>query len=168
LGVEDWSFLKGRTLGTLLGDLERQPPVDLLPDRAGPTLTAWLLAHPGVELGSRDRRTSYAEAIRLGAPAARQGADRWHVRKTLGEVVEPFLCNKKAALKAAWERRPAPPSASLPAPPARTSRTRQAGATSLARQTRLIDRYHQMQVLTATQVRVTASADQVPLCRLRV
>jgi transposase len=79
--VDDWSVLKGRTFGTLLVDLERHQPVDLLPDREGPTLTAWLLAHPGVEVVSRDRSTTYAEAIRLGAPHALQVADRWHLMK---------------------------------------------------------------------------------------
>ena len=77
LGVDDWSFLKGRTFGTLLVDLERHQPVDRLPDREGPTLTAWLLAHPGVAIVSRDRSQTYAEAIRLGAPHALQVADRW-------------------------------------------------------------------------------------------
>jgi len=46
LGVDDWAKRKGRTYGTILVDLERRCPVDLLPDRAAATLTAWLQAHP--------------------------------------------------------------------------------------------------------------------------
>ena len=33
LGVDDWSRRKGRTYATILVDLERRRPVDLLPDR---------------------------------------------------------------------------------------------------------------------------------------
>lgn len=99
LGVDDWSFLKGRTFGTLLVDLERHQPVDLLPDREGPTLTAWLLAHPGVEIVSRDRSTTYAEAIRLGAPNALQVADRWHLFvRRIGACVDSF--QRKEGLRA--------------------------------------------------------------------
>jgi transposase len=84
-------FLKGRTFGTILVDLERHRPVDLLPDREGPTLTAWLVAHPGVEIVSRDRSTTYAEAIRLGAPDALQVADRWHLLvRRIGACSIPF------------------------------------------------------------------------------
>src|SRR5215472_5331250 len=165
LGVDDWSFLKGRTFGTILVDLERHRPVDLLPDREGPTLTAWLVAHPGVEFVSRDRSTIYAEAIRLGAPEAQQIADRWHLLKNLGEAVEAFLVNKKAALKAAWKNGPDPPPTCLPAPPARTGRTRKAEAARLGRQTRLIELSHQIQALAANQVRVTDIAEQLHICR---
>lgn len=168
LGVDDWSFLKGRVFGTLLADLERHQPIDLLPDREGPTLTARLLAHPGVEIVSRDRSTTYAEAIHLGAPTAQQIADRWHLLKNLGEAVETFLFNKKAVLKAAWKSSPDPPPLSLPPPPARTGRPRQAVATSLARQARLSDLYHQIQALAANQVRVSDIAAQLHICRLTV
>ncbi|MDO9021350.1 MAG: transposase [Deltaproteobacteria bacterium] len=55
LGVDDWARRRGHTYGTILVDLERRVPVDLLDDRTSETLSTWLQAHPGVEIISRDR-----------------------------------------------------------------------------------------------------------------
>ena len=44
IGVDDWSIRKGRTYGTIIVDLERGVPIDLLPDRTAETLASWLQA----------------------------------------------------------------------------------------------------------------------------
>jgi transposase len=72
VGIDDWAWRKGHRYGTVVVDLERGDVVDLLPDRDADTVAAWLKAHPGVEVVSRDRSSTYAQAATEGAPQAAQ------------------------------------------------------------------------------------------------
>jgi transposase len=101
LGVDDFAFKKGHTYGTILVDLEKRVPVDLLPDREGNTLQEWLKAHPEVEIVTRDRSPIYANAITTACPDAIQVADRWHLLKNLSENLEKLLDSHRSLIKEA-------------------------------------------------------------------
>jgi len=121
LGVDDWSWRKGRTYGTVLVDLERHCPVDILPDRTAATFATWLRAHAGVEIISRDRAGAYADGARQGAPHALQVADHFHLTKNAGASLDRVLTRYHAARRqAAHAPLPSPPQAAPPVAPTET------------------------------------------------
>ena len=99
LGVDDFAFQRGQRYGTILVDMEKHRVIDLLADRESATLAAWLKAHPGVEVVSRDRSPTYAAAINEGAPAALQVADRFHLLMNVREAVEKVLMRQNRLLR---------------------------------------------------------------------
>jgi hypothetical protein len=99
LGVDDFAVRKGRTSGTLLVDLERHRPIELLPDRTSGSLAALLKAHPGIEGISRDRSTEYARGATGGAPQAIQVADRFHLLVNLREALERLFDRNRVHLR---------------------------------------------------------------------
>jgi transposase len=132
LGVDEWAWRKGRKhYGTLLCDLERGSVVDLLPERSVESLAAWLVAHPGVEVVSRDRSPLYAEGARQGAPDAVQVADRFHLLRNLSHALQKILEREHGRLRRAARevaRRAAPlspPADPAPRPPRATEQRKQ-------------------------------------------
>jgi transposase len=118
LGVDDFAFRRGRSYGTILVDLERRRPIDLLPDRESETLAKWLKARSGIEIVTRDRSRAYAEAIANGAPDALQIADRWHILKNLYEALERLLTRQHRLIRQAVQPDSPPPQ---PAPASKPS-----------------------------------------------
>jgi transposase len=91
LGIDYFAFRRGRRYDTVLVDLEKRRVIDLLADHEAATLAAWLKAHPGVEVVSRDRSPTYAAGISEGAPGAVQVADRFHLLMNVREALEKVM-----------------------------------------------------------------------------
>lgn len=104
LGVDDWAKRKGHTYGTIIVDLEKRRPIDLLGDRESETLALWLKAHPGIEIITRDRAGAYADGARRGAPNSVQVADRFHPLKNISEVLEKTINRNHKSLREAFNR----------------------------------------------------------------
>jgi transposase len=98
LGVDDFARRKGTTYGTILVDLEKHCPIEMLPTRSAEALAVWLRKHPGIEIITRDRSTEYTRGITEGAPNAVQVADKFHILCNLRDALERVLDHNRAKL----------------------------------------------------------------------
>jgi transposase len=98
IGIDDWSYRRGKRYGSIIVDLRTHKIIDLLPERTVESVVAWLDIHPEVEVISRDRGGTYVDGATQGAPLAIQVCDRWHLLKNLGEAVEAFLIRARIRL----------------------------------------------------------------------
>lgn len=91
LGVDNWAMRRGHTYGTLLIDLERHRPLDLLPDRTAETLATWHRGHSGVHIPSRDHSTESPRGATLGAPEVQHVLDRELLVRNLHTALEQLV-----------------------------------------------------------------------------
>jgi transposase len=163
IGVDDWAIRKGHTYGTIIIDLERSEVLELLPGRDGAELKTWLGQHPEVEILSRDRWASFAEAVAEAAPQAKQVADRWHLLKNIREALERFLDRYAGRIATAFAApaqppphpeveqnlaplpAPDPPVVFTPGPPAETPVSPAPQRPLTAKQQRRRERFHEVQ-----------------------
>jgi len=109
IGIDDWAWRKGHRYGTIVVDLERGCPIDVLEDRLADTVADWLKEHPEVQIVARDRAEAYASGIRQGAPEATQVADRFHLFQNLAATLEEVFSAHHRDLAALHEAtRPEP------------------------------------------------------------
>jgi transposase len=172
VGIDDWAWRKGQRYGTILCDLERRRPVDLLPERSADSLSCWLKEHPEVEIISRDRGDEYIKGASQGAPQAVQVADRWHLllnlREALVRAVDRHHAHVlEAARAAATSQKPEPLAVEMPeAGPAaeRPSRSR-AAEQSQQRRARRLERYQRVLELHGQGVSLRAIARRMGMHR---
>lgn len=107
LGVDDWALKKGQNYGTILVDMEKHRPIDLLIGRESAPFEEWLKAHPEIEIITRDRAGAYADGARKGAPQAQQVVDRWHLLKNGNEAFERLIQRQRKAIREAIAKIPA-------------------------------------------------------------
>jgi transposase len=89
LGIDDFSFRRGRKFGTILVDLDLHQVVDMLAERSSQSSADWMRQHPEIDYVSRDRGKDYTQGANEGAPQATQISDRFHLMKNLVEAIEP-------------------------------------------------------------------------------
>ncbi len=163
LGIDDWSFRRGRTFGTILVDLVAHQVIELLADRKTETAAAWMHSHDEIEIVSRDRGEDYAAAARLGAPQARQVADRFHLSKNLVEVVELVLARCRAEIRRASQPEQAQatplPASEPPVPSALDWRPVHPHSQEHARLAHHAERYDRYQQLLALRTQGLTSKD---------
>ncbi|MGP4102440.1 ISL3 family transposase [Nonomuraea sp. KM90] len=120
VAVDDFALRKRDHYGTIIVDLETRRPIDVLRGREAGPLAEWLSRHPEIEFLCRDRARAYAEAASIGAPQARQVADRWHLLHNLAEAVEKTVSTHYGCIKSAYadlprdEQEPQTPAATMP------------------------------------------------------
>ena len=103
LGVDDWALRRGQRYGTILVDLERRRPIDLLPQRSAEALAQWLRAHPEVQVITRDRADDYIKGTTQGAPQAVQVADRWHLLRNLRDALRRVVDRLRSKIQQTLE-----------------------------------------------------------------
>ncbi len=179
IGIDDWAKRQGHTSGTIVVDLDRHCPIDLLEDRTAETVAAWLQAHPEVTVVARDRAEAYASGVTQGAPDAGQVAGRWPLVKHLRDAVEAAL-REQSTLP--WHPSSTPaegsPTGALPSPSSAdhapmypdTPTGRRADAARQARRTQRLSQYEQACALRQQGLSMAKIARQVgvsprTLCR---
>ncbi|MDA1129275.1 MAG: ISL3 family transposase, partial [Chloroflexi bacterium] len=98
VGVDEFALRKGRTYGTLLVDLERRIPLELLEGTNSSSLIHWLQAQSSLVALARDRSGAFAQAVRPAVPHALQIADRFHLVKNVLDALKDLVRSRR------WEQ----------------------------------------------------------------
>lgn len=92
VGIDDVAIRKGESYATAVYDLKDHHMVALLEGRDSNTLKEWLKSHRKISLVTRDRASSYAQAVNEVLPNCVQVADRFHLLSNLIEKMRDIFC----------------------------------------------------------------------------
>lgn len=101
VGIDDWAITRGHRYGTIVVDLVRRRPIEVLDGRESTSVADWLQRHPSIQVLARDRAGAYSDAAQSVIPHVQQVADRWHLLTNLRETVERLLLRHNAKLREA-------------------------------------------------------------------
>jgi transposase len=101
IGIDEFAWKKRMRYGTIIVDLERRRPVDLLPTDSAEKVAEWLSRHPGITVMARDRDEVFAQAARTAVPKALQVADRFHLVQNVTETFRTFVHSRRWEVPAA-------------------------------------------------------------------
>ena len=102
IGIDDWAYRKGKSYGTIIVNALNHRPVELLKSRDKEEVADWLKEHNSILYVTRDRSSSYSNAIKSGASKASQIADRFHLIKNLGDHIAHEIRIEYKAIKKSW------------------------------------------------------------------
>lgn len=91
IGIDDFSFKRGITFGTIICDLKTGKSIDIIDSRNLEEVTEHLKLYKNVKVVSRDRSTTYAKSIKGAIPTAAQIADRFHIIHNFFKGISDFL-----------------------------------------------------------------------------
>ena len=86
--IDDFAFRKGQRYGTVMIDIERRQIVDMLESRETTDVAEWLKSYPKIKIVSRDGAITYAKAVEMAHPKAKQVSDRFHLLKNLTDAAK--------------------------------------------------------------------------------
>ena len=102
IGIDDYAKRKGVNYGTIIVNLETNRPVELLDSRNDDDVSVWLSEQMLVECVTRDRASSYASAIKRGAPKAIQIADKFHIIANFSEHINLEIKNSRREIEKSY------------------------------------------------------------------
>ena len=91
MAVDDFSFLKGRTYGTVFINHKTHRYVDIIDTRTKDEVVERLKLFKNISIVTRDRGRSYGSAIKEALPKAIQIADIFHLDKNLTDKVQEYI-----------------------------------------------------------------------------
>lgn len=102
IGIDDWAYRKGLSYGTIIVNAVDHRPVELLKSRTKEDVIEWLKDHDSVTHVTRDRASSYSNAISIAAPKAMQIADKFHLIKNLGDHITDEIRKQYQSIKSGF------------------------------------------------------------------